>query len=70
MIAMMKAAAKQADLQNVKLISEPEAAAMFIHYSRKATGGPLGKPLTTSSQPYLLLDVSGGTAVSLLNRSH
>lgn len=69
MIGMMKAAAQVAGLENVKLISEPEAAAMYFMYSRQVAAGPLvpagplGRPLAASSEPFVLLDVGGGTAV-------
>ena len=64
MIVKMKTAANQAGLESVKLVSEPEAAAMWIKYNEPAPPGPLGKTRSKQSKPFLLLDVGGGTAVS------
>lgn len=63
MVVKMKTAAKEAGLQRVKLVSEPEAAAMWIKYNQPGSHGPLDDTHAESSKPFLLLDVGGGTAV-------
>ena len=62
----MKAAAYRAGIPHPEIVSEPEAAAMFIRYDEPRRLSQLSSSFGRSNAPFLVLDVGGGTAVSLI----
>ena len=61
----MRDIAISAGIPNVEIVSEPEAAALFMQYDGPRFYGPLNSAITSFKQPFIVLDVGGGTAVGL-----
>ena len=61
----MKDIAMSAGFPTVEIISEPEAAALFIRYDSPRFNSTLKSDITSFKGPFIVLDVGGGTAVSL-----
>ena len=59
----MKAIALRAGIESLEIVSEPEAAAVYFQYDTKRKN-PMSDKLAGFDEPFLVLDIGGGTAVS------